>query len=116
MISAKLLSCHVVNHPRYRRIYGCFRMPSFFFEGSVFIIILGWWGNEETRAGEGARRDPTGSETTEEACQFPRRKATYFPTSLPLFNVTAPFILKMSLKQTEASLLKNLLVLYRWKI
>ncbi|ASF38643.1 hypothetical protein CEH05_05785 [Halobacillus halophilus] len=31
-------------------------------------------GNDETPAGEGARRDPTGSETSEEACQFPRRK------------------------------------------
>ena len=34
---------------------------------SVHLKRLGWWGNDETPVGEGARRDPTGSETTEEA-------------------------------------------------
>ncbi|ASF40593.1 hypothetical protein CEH05_16105 [Halobacillus halophilus] len=47
---------------------------------------------------------PQGVITTEEACQFPRRKATYFPTSPLPFNVTDPFISKLSLKQTGAYL------------
>ncbi len=29
----------------------------------------GWWVNEETPTGEGARRDPTGSETSEEGAR-----------------------------------------------
>ncbi|ARI75953.1 hypothetical protein HM131_03515 [Halobacillus mangrovi] len=40
--------------------------------------------NGETPAGEGGRRDPTRSEATEEACQFPRRKASCFPANLTL--------------------------------
>ncbi|ARI78058.1 hypothetical protein HM131_14890 [Halobacillus mangrovi] len=47
-----------------------------------------WWENDETPAGEGARRDPAGSALTEEASQFPRRKASYFPAMPPLFKAT----------------------------
>ncbi|WP_422188476.1 hypothetical protein [Halobacillus sp.] len=63
---------------------------------------LGWWGNEETPAGEGARRDSAGIETTEEACQFPRRKATYFPTIPTPFNVKDPIVSKLSLQVSGA--------------
>ncbi len=65
---------------------------------------LGWWGNDETPVGEGPRGDPAGSETTEEAHQFPHRKASYFPTSPLSFNVTDPFISKSSLQVMGALL------------
>ncbi|CCG44469.1 hypothetical protein HBHAL_2113 [Halobacillus halophilus DSM 2266] len=58
--------------------------------------------------GEGSRGDPTGSETTEEAHQFPHRKASYFPTNPYPSIVTDPFISKSSLQQTGALLELNM--------
>ena len=50
----------------------------------VRAITAGWRRNGETPVGEGARRDPTVSETSEVARQFPHRKANRFPATLIL--------------------------------
>ena len=47
---------------------------------------------------------PQGVLTTEEAYQFPHRKASYFPTNPYPSNVTDPFISKSSLQETGAYL------------
>ena len=47
---------------------------------------------------------PQGVKTTEEAHQFPHRKASYFPTNPYPSNVTDPFISKLSLQRKGALL------------
>ncbi|ASF41379.1 hypothetical protein CEH05_20290 [Halobacillus halophilus] len=54
---------------------------------------------------------PQGVKTTEEAQQFPHRKASYFPSNPHAPTVTAPFISKLSLQQKGAFLLEQILVL-----
>jgi len=47
---------------------------------------------------------PQGVKTTEEACQFPHRKASYFPTNPYPSYITDPFISELSIKQMGALL------------
>ncbi|ARI78192.1 hypothetical protein HM131_15625 [Halobacillus mangrovi] len=63
---------------------------------------MGWLENGETPPGEGARRAPTESVPNEEACQFPRRKASLFPANPISYKVKDLKNLKLSVQAKEA--------------
>ena len=58
-------------------------------KGSVLRFRLGGEGNDETPTGEGARRDPTGSEATEEA---PSKGSSTRKVATSCGNVDRPYI------------------------
>ncbi len=72
-------------------------MDSVTWTGPFTLHTMGGEGNDETPVGEGTRRDPTGSETSEEARQFPHRKASYFLRHPPLTVNNGP---NLSLKKS----------------
>ncbi|GGC81112.1 hypothetical protein GCM10007216_09530 [Thalassobacillus devorans] len=79
--------------------------------GSVKLLDSWVAGNGETPVGEGSRRDPTGSETTEEARRLPHRKANRFPAALSSDSATDPTISRNQVFDFSALLLKRLLMI-----
>ncbi|ARI78879.1 hypothetical protein HM131_19525 [Halobacillus mangrovi] len=75
--------------------------------GPFITLHMGWMENDETPAGEGPRRDPTGSAANEEACQFPPQESESFSSQPYAYYVTAPRISRIQVFKIRRQLWKR---------